>query len=370
MEEPTIVTNRARAIQVLTLLLQDIAREIETGAIPSIKIRSRTKSNLIYDQIQKVWKLGDKTTLKTAKTMGGSKELLKILNLLVYILEQLEQGKTSTCRQLYYVALSWIQESRFEQVSDSNTALENLQILSGLLRQELGIVPQISGSVFGPLVVKTRTRAGQKIVDCSKDVSQAGFPIPPKMQDYSIQDCKAKFMMVIETGGMYQRLIQDRFDQTYGCLLVHTHGQPSRATRIMIKRVSQLYDIPILAFTDGDPWGVGIAYNINSGSIKSVHLSDRLCTPRLIHIGLTSTQIQEYKLPTDKLTPRELQRVDQMMEDPRYQREQQVMRQLNHMKSRKVKAEQQALAIRGLSYVTEVYLPQVLAKYKIYPLTK
>src|SRR5207245_9531330 len=74
-------------------------------------------------------------------------------------------------------------------------------------------------------------------------------------------------------------------------------------------------------------------------------------------VGITASDILNYNLPTDALTPRDIGALNAEMTDPRFndefwRTEIQAMLQINK------KAEQQALAKYGLDYVTDTYLPE------------
>ena len=47
----------------------------------------------------------------------------------------------------------------------------------------------------------------------------------------------ADFIIAIETGGMFDRLVENGFDKKYNAILVHLKGQPARSTRRFIKRL-------------------------------------------------------------------------------------------------------------------------------------
>src|SRR5699024_8064002 len=91
-------------------------------------------------------------------------------------------------------------------------------------------------------------------------------------------------------------------------------------------------------------------------SIKSAHLSEHLATPEAQFIGIQPSDIVEYDLPTDPLADSDVNALESELEDPRFQSEywtEQIELQLDIEK----KAEQQALASRGLDFVTDTYLP-------------
>ena len=112
-------------------------------------------------------------------------------------------------------------------------------------------------------------------------------------------------------------------------------------------------------FTDGDPWSFRIHASVAYGAIKTAHISEYLATPTAEFVGITASDILNYELPTDALTPRDIGALNAEMTDPRFndefwRTEIQAMLQLNK------KAEQQALAKYGLDYVTDTYLPEKL----------
>ena len=48
-----------------------------------------------------------------------------------------------------------------------------------------------------------------------------------------------EFIMAIETGGMFDRLAENGFDEDFRCGLLHLKGQPARSTRRILKRMNE-----------------------------------------------------------------------------------------------------------------------------------
>ncbi len=116
----------------------------------------------------------------------------------------------------------------------------------------------------------------------------------------------AKFVVAIETGGMYARLMENGFDEEYGAILVNLKGQPARSTRRVLRRLNETMDLPVVVFTDGDPWSYRIFASVAYGSIKSAHMSELLATPQAQFIGVQPSDISDYNLPSDKLTEQDV----------------------------------------------------------------
>jgi DNA topoisomerase-6 subunit A len=98
---------------------------------------------------------------------------------------------------------------------------------------------------------------------------------------------------------------------------------------------------------------------IISGSAKLAYINHELAVPDAQFLGVTASDIVDYDLPTDKLRELDISRLKQLQRDPRYlsdfwQREIKRMLELGR------KAEQQAFAKYGLSYVVKEYLPTKL----------
>ena len=73
---------------------------------------------------------------------------------------------------------------------------------------------------------------------------------------------------------MFDRLIENGFDEDYRCGLVHLKGQPARSTRRIIKD-ERWGDLPVVVFTDADMVIQNFA-SIAFGAIKTAHISEYL----------------------------------------------------------------------------------------------
>src|SRR2546428_5942540 len=105
---------------------------------------------------------------------------------------------------------------------------------------------------------------------------------------------------------MFDRLVENGFDDEAKCILVHLKGQPSRSTRRLLKRLNEELKLNVCTFTDGDPWSFRIHASVAYGAIKTAHISEYLATPTAEFVGITASDILNYELPTDGLTPRKV----------------------------------------------------------------
>jgi len=345
--------------------LMDLAEQFydqfDGGDVPQMQVPTRTKSNIEYDEEMNVWVYGDKTSTRTAKTVRGAQKLLKASYTIEFLVQQLEEGRSSTLRELYYLSESWdLDEAQFASQDESNSLVEDLEIVSGATREDFHMRPEESGAtIMGPLKLREQTRRGEREIHCQKDVGEGGYQIPNNPDTIDFLDNDADFVLAVETGGMRDRLVENGFDEEYDSLIVHLKGQPARATRRITKRLHDELDLPVVVFTDGDPWSYRIYGSVAYGSIKSAHLSEYLATPEAKFVGIRPEDIVEYDLPTDPLSDSDVNALESELDDPRFQTdfwEEQIELQLDIEK----KSEQQSLAARGLDFVTDTYLPERL----------
>ncbi|WP_339103224.1 DNA topoisomerase IV subunit A [Haloterrigena salinisoli] len=335
--------------------------QFELGEIPHMSVPTRTKNNIEYDEEEEVWVYGDRESTRSANSVSGARKLLKAVYTIEFLADQLEEDRSSTLRELYYLSESWDnEEAQFTSQDESNSMVEDLEIVSGVTREDFHMRPEESGAtIMGPLHLREQTRRGEREIHCQEDVGEGGYQIPNNPDTIDFLDCDADFILAVETGGMRDRLVENGFDEEYNALIVHLKGQPARATRRITKRLHDELDLPVTVFTDGDPWSYRIYGSVAYGSIKSAHLSEYLATPEAKFIGIQPADIVEYELPTDPLSDSDINALESELEDPRFQTdywEEQIELQLDIEK----KSEQQSLASHGLDFVTDTYLPERL----------
>ncbi len=350
-----------KAIQAIMDIAEKIYFQLREGKIPEIEIATRTKSNIEFNEGSEVWTYGNRTSIRSAKTLKGAYMMLRMAYVMGFIKDQLRQNKSSTLRELYYISENW-GLAKFDEQADSDRLIEDLEILTSLQREHFHIRPEEDGAtVVGPIRIKEETRRGIRIIHCQDDVGEGGYQIPVNVDKIEFVDCDAKFVIAIETGGMRDRLVENGFDERFDAIIVHLKGQPARSTRRLLKRLNTELNLPVVVFTDGDPWSYRIFASVAYGSIKSAHLSEYLATPKAKFVGIRPSDIVRYELPTDKLSDQDIKALHAILSDPRFNTEfwkKEVKLQLKLGK----KSEQQALAKYGLDYVTDVYLPERLSE--------
>jgi len=349
-----------RAIESLQTIAQNWYDQIKSGVIPSINLPTRTKHNIEYDGESEVWKYGEKESTRSAGSAKSAMHILKMAWVIWFLKKQIGENRSSTLRELYYISEGW-KKAKFGAQDESNFLIEDLEILTDMQREAFHLRPEEDGAtIFGPIELKEVTRRGERKIHCRDDVGEAGYQIPTNVDTIDFLGHDAKFVIAIETGGMYARLIENGFDEDYKAILVHLKGQPARSTRRVLNRINEQFKLPVVVFTDGDPWSYRIYASVAYGAIKSAHMSEILATPQARFIGVQPSDIRDYNLPSDHLNERDIAALNSELTDPRfatdYWRE-----QINLQLKMGLKSEQQAFAARGLDFVTKEYLPKRLS---------
>jgi DNA topoisomerase-6 subunit A len=277
-----------------------------------------------------------------------------------------ETNDFATKRDAYYQSKNW-EEAKFDEQPESDTVMDDIEAMfsiHGVSREQLRFVPDESynGSVAGQLIVLDPDRETGEVerIDCTRFGSGA-YSIPSSVEQLSFET-DARFILAIETGGIFQRLQSHKFWRTASCILVSMGGVPARACRRFIRKLSDDCKLPVYAFVDCDPYGISNIYRtLKVGSGNAAHLSQFFCVPQARFLGVTPSDIREYDLPTHPLQDVDVKRAkDALKNDPFFKSQKPWQKAINDLLKMGVRAEQLALAKWGLNYVIEEYLPRKL----------
>ena len=331
---------------------------------PAMKFPLRNLSNVKFDPKAGFFQIGRKTkertlAVATVKTFAQSLKMIALSKNLI------ETDDIATKREAYYVAKGWDEEVRFAEQTESDAVLDDVEAFFSVNRERLGFVPEEKGGeVAGNLVVYDADRdSGDELaIDCTKFGSGA-YSIPISVEHLRFES-DAKFVLAIETAGMFQRLVKHNYWRRADCILVSMGGVPTRATRRFIRRMSEDLDIPVYAFVDCDPYGICNIYRtLKVGSGNAAHINEAFCVPRAHYLGVTPDDIADYDLPTHKMSEVDIKRIDDAIKnDPFVQHYEKWQDALLQLKKGGVRAEQQAFAVHDLNHVMDTYLPEKLER--------
>jgi len=355
-----------KTLAVINRTASDLHARILARSGPSLKFPLRSLSNVSYSPRKGVFEIGrsKKTrdlTVATVKTFAQTVRMMALSK------EHIEGNNFATKREAYYLSKNW-GEAKFDAQEESDTVMDDIEALfsqDGLSREQLRFIPEEKGgSVAGRLIVidpDLRTGNVERI-DCTRFGSGA-YSIPSSVEQLSFET-SAKFILVIETGGMFQRLQSHRYWDSADCILVSMAGVPTRATRRFVRKLADEHDLPVYVFVDCDPYGIANIYRtLKVGSGNAAHLNRFFCVPQCHYLGVTPKDIRDYDLPTHALKDVDVKRAeDALRNDPFFRHHRKWTAAIEDLLRMGVRAEQQALAKHGLNFVMERYLPEKLAR--------
>jgi DNA topoisomerase VI subunit A len=245
--------------------------------------------------------------------------------------------------------------------------MDDVEAMMSINREQLGFIPEEKGGdIAGKLIVVDKDpETGKDLkIDCTKFGSGA-YSIPSSVEELKFET-KAKFILAIETAGMFQRLVKHNYWKKANCILISMGGVPTRACRRFIRRLSDDKKLPVFVFTDGDFYGYFNIYRtLKVGSGNAAHINQYFCVPNAKFIGITPQDILDYKLPTHPMKDVDIKRgKDALKNDPFVKHHKEWQRAIKQQTALKKRAEQQALAKWGLNYVITDYLPKKLGNPK------
>lgn len=333
---------------------------------PELKMPVRALSNVKYDPKRGYFEIGKDKKVRTL-TVSTVKTFAQTLKMMALSKELVTNDDFATKRDAYYQSKNW-GEARFDEQSESDTVMDDIEALfssSGVSREQLRYIPdQHGGAVAGELVVLDHDLdTGETIeIDCTRFGSGA-YAVPSWVEHLKFRT-KAKFVLCIETQGMFQRLQSHKYWQKASCILVSMGGVPTRACRRFVRLLSEQANIPVYAFTDCDPYGFANIYRtLKVGSGNAAHINQFFCVPNVKYLGLTPQDIVDFDLgkATHPLAEIDMKRAfDALKNDPFFQSQKAWRDAIDLLMKMEKRAEQQALSLHGLNFVIDEYLPKKL----------
>ena len=362
-----------KTLSLIERTAERVQKKILARSLPELKFPVRSLSNVTYDKKVGYFQLGGGSKTR-ALSVNTVKSFAQTLRLMSISKEMVENDDFATKREAYYVSKNW-GDAKFKDQPESDAVMDDIEALAsrdGLSREQLRYFPEEhGGSVAGNLIVIDRDSetGGELRIDCT-GFGSGSYSIPHSVEHLKFET-DAKFVLVIETGGMFQRLNNHKFWKSAKCILIEMGGVPTRATRRFVRLLSDSRRMPVYAFVDCDPYGIANIYRtLKVGSGNAAHINRFFCVPRAQFLGVTPQDIIDFNLEdaTHPLQPVDIKRAkDALKNDPFFKSHKAWVTAINQLLKMGVRAEQQALAKWGLNFVIEEYLPRKLGMKTFLP---
>jgi DNA topoisomerase-6 subunit A len=354
----------AKTAESIRGLTDGIVKSAMAGREPKVEVPTRSSANTKWNKSRGILQMGSATQERQLFNLGQARKFMQTLLHGQGINELIAAGKTLSLRGMYYKGLHTIQgtkEKTFDDQTESDGILEDLEVTIGALREELHIFAKKRGTMVGNITV---IDSGDTI-DCRR-MGSGGYAIPSICEPEVLQFEKvdADFVLHVEKDTVWQRFNEDRFWEKHNCILTEGSGQPPRGVRRMLHRLNKEHGLPIICLLDCDPWGHYIYSVIKQGSISLAFESERLAIPEAKFLGIRAKDYEACELSDDvqiALNDRDIARAKQIMEYPWFAEKQGWQREIKKMLGNGFKMEVESLITKDISYVTETYVPERLA---------
>ncbi|MEE9585833.1 MAG: DNA topoisomerase IV subunit A [Nitrososphaerales archaeon] len=355
-----MASSRKEDVQkLLKKLGQSMYRKMNEGVFPDVVIPRRSVRNMVYDEVLKQYVLGESSVTRSSQNIKHIRPFTHLVWLAFFVDKLLENGKTSTLRDVYYSAQAYNVE--FKDQPESDDIITDLEARFSRPRENFSIYPEERSAIFGDVTIEY-TVPGYEGKKLNLASHPDGYLIGPSLSTAELVETSAEMVIAVEKGGLFTRFVEEKVHDKYKAIIIDTAGQPPRSTRFMLKRLNRELGLPVYILTDGDVYGEHIAMVIVSGSANAAHLRD-LTVPSGKWIGVWGSDIVRYKLPSIPLTDHDFKRLHELKRDPRY-RKGIWRKELEVFLKIKRKSELEAFAKYGLTAIVDKYLPEKLEAAK------
>ena len=342
----------------LNKLGKSVVKDIDKKKNPSITVPIRALSNTIFNPKTKTLELGDKTSKRYFFNVAHAKKFMQTVEIASISKDLINEDKHASLRNVFYMAKRTIPGTNVnivDEQSESDDIIEDLELVTENSREQLNINANKNGSVVGKVTIQD---SGDTIH--WDKLGSGGWSIPSNVEDIKFKKVDAKYIIYMEKAAVWERLNEDKFWNKQNCILLSSQGQTTRGIRRLLQRLYEEFKLPIYVLADWDIWGAYIYSVLKYGSINLAHASEHMAIPSVRYLGILAQDIEKYGLQKNliKLNDKDIPRIKQVSEYQWFKDNKAWQYQFKIMKQLNAKAEIQALSSRGITFISEKYLPE------------
>jgi len=323
-----------------------------------IEVPIRALSNVIFNEKTKTLELGNKTSNRFFFNVAHAKKFLQTIEIASISKDLINENKHASLRDVFYMAKRTIPGTNVNLVdeqSESDDIIEDLELITETSREQLNVNANKNGSVVGKVTIED----SGDIIKWDK-LGSGGWSIPSNVEDIKFKSVNAKYIIYMEKAAVWERLNEDKFWEKQNCIIISSQGQTTRGIRRLLQRLYEEFKLPIFVLADWDVWGAYIYSVLKYGSINLAHASEHMAIPSVRYLGITAQDIEKYGLQKNliRLNDKDIPRIKQVSEYKWFKDNKAWQQQFKTMKQMNAKAEIQALSARGITFISEKYLPE------------
>ncbi|MHA1683714.1 MAG: hypothetical protein ACTSUE_22440 [Promethearchaeota archaeon] len=338
------------AYERITKLAKQLEKIILTTGRISLDVPLRSATNILYDGVNDLLLLGDKVNTKVFHSLGSVEDITRLIRVMEIVHELLQKRMHATKREIFYSDVNL-----FKQQTNSDNSIEDLSTVLHTIRNSTNVVASAKGTAIGRL----RIRDQNDIIDLEA-MGSGGWSITPFLDNVEIIESDAEFILVVEKDAALIRLSEAKWWKDYPCIIFSGRGAADVATRMFLRRVNKVLQLPTFCLVDSDPYGHYIYSVYLRGSKRLSYESPFLATTDMNLLGVLTKDLDEYKVPKECRIPMnktDIKRCKEMLDEDFIRSNKKWYNDLDLMFKKREKAEIQSLSSRGFEYLTEEYLP-------------
>lgn len=347
----------------------DVLQQLDTTGDPKLSIPKRGVDNAIFDKDKGYLILGDQKSERRMKDISDVRIFAQTLEVASAIVESREQNMFPAIRKIYYkvkptglfsskIVKAKKGKSREKGQVESDDRIKDIEVLTGMLREEMGLTTRAKGQIIGRITVEAEI-AGE-ILKADLSTIPSPLQIPSDGDSLKIDDVKAQFVFYVEKDTEYGELVRSGFARKHNCLLVTASGQPDRGTRRFVRRLNEEHHLPVIVMTDLDPSGMQIFSVIRCGSISLSYESFKLACPKAQYLGMLPSDIKNFGIPEDELMEAEDSDIKTANRLLNCEWMKDFETEIKLFLKTKKKAELESFSSKGFRFLQEEYLPMKL----------
>ena len=161
---------------------------------PHLDIPTRSLSNVKFNRRKRFIEMGKNTNRRLLFNLSQAKSYMQTMLVGSGCKQLIEQGKNTSIRGLYYMlkhTIDGTKENTFEEQSECDPVIEDVEVLLGSLREELHLYADKRGEMVGNLTLEDNG----DLIDCAR-MGSGGYGIPSIVEPNVInfKKCSAKFL--------------------------------------------------------------------------------------------------------------------------------------------------------------------------------
>jgi len=221
----------------LSELGAEIYGQIERGEFPRVKMASRTTSNIVFDEELNQFILGKQMAVRSASNIKQVRSLTQLLWVASFARRLVNEGKSTTLRDLYYHSLNY--GIKFRDQTESDDTVTDLETLMTEPREAFNIYPKERSAIFGDVTIEYTSPEKYRGKRVNLSSNPDGVMVGLSLSQADFIECKADKVFVIEKNAIFRRFIEERVYEKFNAVLIDTAGQAPEARQADHKEAQQ-----------------------------------------------------------------------------------------------------------------------------------